>query len=399
MSTEKSKLQTASRLANGEVLHICFNSDHYPQVGGRTGGIGVFVQTLGRMLVSRGCKVTVVGAGYKQDSIDDDEGVQVIRIAKSKWPVGKFVQQIWRINAAIKKAHKQSPIHILECSEVGLALIKKISGVKNIIRMHGGHHFFIHAQHMKLVPKTVWQEKRSFEKTDALCAVSRYVNEETSKYLGFDAGKTTILYNGVLPAKLQLLAGDATTISGKIVFVGTICEKKGARQLVQSFAAVKKEVPHAELFMAGPDWFFPDGTSYTFYLQQYIPAELASSIHLMGALSNTEVPALIASAEVCVYPSHMEAMPMAWLEAMSVGKPVVASITGPGKELIDHEIDGLLCDPYSPESIASNLVRFLKNSAFAKQCGERAQQKVIKHFDMEKLVDENIAFYEKVLGL
>ena len=120
----------------------------------------MFVQTLGRMLVQQGIQVTVVGAGYKKHSIENDEGVQVIRIAKSKWPYGKFIQQVWQINAAIKKAHRQNPIDIIECSEVGLAFIKNIKGVKRVIRMHGGHHFFRHFEKRPLVAKTVWQEKK-----------------------------------------------------------------------------------------------------------------------------------------------------------------------------------------------------------------------------------------------
>jgi len=348
------------------------------------------------MLVQQGVQVTVVGAGYKTGSIESDEGVQVIRIAKSKWPVGKFIQQVWRINAAIKKAHKQTPIDIIECSEVGHAFIRNLKGVKRVIRMHGGHHFFRHFENRPLVPKTVWQEKKAFAKAHALCAVSNFVNEETAKHLGFDPLKTTILYNGVMPQQLTALAAGTETVPGRIVFTGTVCEKKGARQLVQAFAEVKAAVPNATLCMVGPDWFFEDGKSYIEYLQQYIPPALKSSVQFIGRVANTEIPCWIASAQVCAYPSHMEAMPLAWLEAMALGKPVVASQTGPGPEVITHEKDGLLCDPHNPQSIAENLVRMLKDEQLANACGHNSRQKVQDHFDMQKLVAENIAFYKNV---
>lgn len=378
-------------------LHICFINDHYPLPGGRSGGIGVFVQTLGRMLVQHGVKVTVVGAGYEQHSIDDDQGVQVIRIAKSKWPVGKFIQQVWRINAAIAKAHRRTPVSIIECSEVGLALIRRTKGSKKVIRMHGGHHFFARTENRKLVPWTVWQEKKAFQQADAYCAVSNYVNIGTAELLGFDPARTTVIPNGVLPDRLAALAGDTKAEKGRIVFVGTICEKKGASQLIRSFSAIKQAVPHARLYMVGPDWHFADGSSYIQYLQQFITDDIREHIIFTGPMANTEVPKWVASAEVCVYPSHMEAMPMAWLEAMALGKPLVASMTGPGPELIDHGIHGLLCDPYDPQSIADNVIRLLQDPDHAATLGKQAQERVARSFDMSILVEKNIEFYRQVV--
>jgi glycosyltransferase involved in cell wall biosynthesis len=379
-------------------LHICFLTDHYPEPGGKTGGIGVFVQTLGRMLVQNGVQVSVVGAGYNATSIKSDEGVQVYRIKKSKWPVAKFAQHIWQLNSIIKKIHKKKPIHIIECSEVGLVSVRKIKGVKKVIRMHGGHHFFIHAQQMQLVLKTVWQEKISFKIADAICAVSQYVNTETAKYLNYNPANTTIIPNGVIPQNIQKLAVNTPIIPGRIVFVGTICEKKGARQLVQAFAAIKAAVPNATLYMVGPDWFFPNGESYTTYLQQYITPNIAPFITFTGPLANTEVPKLIASAQVSAYPSHMEAMPIAWLEAMALGKPILASNTGPGPEVITHLQQGILCNPYEPQSIANGIIELLTNSELAQQLGLNAMLKVQQHFDMQVLVHQNIAFYNSVVN-
>jgi len=379
-------------------MHVCFNSDHYPTPGGNTGGIGVFVQTFGRLLVKHGISVTVVGAGYKYSSIEHDEGVQVIRIAKSKWPVAKYIPQLLRLNAAIKKAHGQNPIDIIESSEVGLALIQNIKGTKRVIRMHGGHHFFRHFEKRPLVAKTVWQEKTSFAKAHALCAVSNFVNEETAKYLSFNPRKTTVLYNGVMPQKLRALAANTQTVAGRIVFTGTVCEKKGARQLVQSFEAIRAAVPNATLCMVGPDWFFADGKSYREYLQQLIPENIKPFIQFVGAVANTQIPEWIASAQVCAYPSHMEAMPLAWLEAMALGKPVVASQSGPGPEIICHGKNGLLCDPHNPDNIADNIIRLLLDEHLAGSCGQQAAATVNQKFDMEKLVMDNIAFYQKTIS-
>lgn len=62
--------------------------------------------------------------------------------------------------------------------------------------------------------------------------------------------------------------------------------------------------------------------------------------------------------DVCVYPSYMEAMPIAWLEGLAMEKKVVASKIGSGLELVKDNKTGLLINPYFPEDIAKKLFKF-----------------------------------------
>lgn len=64
-------------------MHICFLSGEYPHSEYPHGGIGTFLQTLGRFLVKREIKVTVIGIGYTfNDEEEDDDGVKIIRLKK-----------------------------------------------------------------------------------------------------------------------------------------------------------------------------------------------------------------------------------------------------------------------------------------------------------------------------
>lgn len=377
-------------------MHICFITDHYPKPGEAIGGIGIFVQTLGRALVKNGVQVTVVGAGYKTGAVEKDEGVTVIRIARSKWPFLKFVQQVWTINSQIKKAHQTLPIDVIECSEVGLALIKKRKGIQFLIRMHGGHHFFSHYQNQALVPKTVWQEKKSFQKADALIASSKFVNEQTAKYLHYNPAKATIIYNGV--NDIEAARFQKEIIRYRILFTGTLCEKKGARQLVMAFAKVKAAVPQAELVLIGKPLISKDGTSYMDTLEQHITPQMRPHIVFAGAIPHNEVYGWLAAAHVCVYPSHMEALPMVWLETMALGKPVVASAVGPGPEIITHKKDGLLCDPHDPDDIAAKLIEMLQDDTLAANCGKMARETVRNKFNIGVTVQQNIHFYNSLIN-
>ena len=122
-------------------------------------------------------------------------------------------------------------------------------------------------------------------------------------------------------------------------FTGTVCEKKGIRQLVQAMPRILETVPHARLLVAGRDTIDPETRdSFTKRLRGLLPPRIAARVEFLGHVENDRLPELIARAEVCAYPSHMEAMPVAWLEGLASSKAVLASRTGPGPEVIE---DGL----------------------------------------------------------
>jgi glycosyltransferase involved in cell wall biosynthesis len=94
----------------------------------------------------------------------------------------------------------------------------------------------------------------------------------------------------------------------------------------------------------------------------------------------------------------MEAMPMAWLEALAMGKPFVGSKTGPGPEAVKDDETGLLCDPHDSIDIADKVIWMLQNKEAAQKMGLAARADVLERFNIEKLVKENIAFYQNCLN-
>jgi glycosyltransferase involved in cell wall biosynthesis len=96
-----------------------------------------------------------------------------------------------------------------------------------------------------------------------------------------------------------------------------------------------------------------------------------------------------------VYPSHMEALPLAWLEGMAMGKCVVASNTGPGSEVIVDGESGLLCNPLDPASIADKVIAALTKPAMRQSLAARARERVVQRFSESALAAQNEAFYAK----
>jgi glycosyltransferase involved in cell wall biosynthesis len=91
----------------------------------------------------------------------------------------------------------------------------------------------------------------------------------------------------------------------------------------------------------------------------------------------------------------MEALPIAWVEGLAMGKAVVASETGPGPEVIEDGVSGLLCNPHDPDSIAAALLRVLNDAPLRARLGAAARQRAEQLFSLEKLVHDNIEYYER----
>ncbi|WP_332910230.1 hypothetical protein [Algoriphagus boritolerans] len=123
--------------------YLFFLTHEYPKPGLNPGGVGVFLKTFLPILAKNGINVTVLGAN-NSNALEDTvvEGVRVIRIPNPKikginwWFIAKG------LNQKLQEIHADTPLNIVEGSELAFAFLKKPKGVKFIIRLHGGHHFF-----------------------------------------------------------------------------------------------------------------------------------------------------------------------------------------------------------------------------------------------------------------
>lgn len=380
-------------------MHICFITNEFPKEGFPHGGIGSFVKTLAASLVKKGFQISVIGINYSPTNESEIvEGINVYRLKKSKVKGLSWYFNSRAVDKKIREIHKKNPIQIIECSELGLAFVSKIKNIRYIIRLHGGHHFFAESENRKINKWKGFQEKRSFKKADAFIAVSEYVKQHTEKYLSYHNKPIAYISN---PIDTDFFKPIITNDSdNKIVFAGTVCEKKGIRQLIQAFPLVKKEFPNVTLEVYGRDWFFPNGDSYMKMLKDKELIKLGTAsrdINFHGAVPYSDIPQVYSEASLCVFPSHMETQGLVAPEAMAMEKAVVFTKLGPGPEAIENYKTGLLCDPYNPVDIAEKIIWFLSNKEEAEEMGKKARKYVITKYGLENILRQNIDFYKNVI--
>ena len=107
-------------------------------------------------------------------------------------------------------------------------------------------------------------------------------------------------------------------------------------------------------------------------------------VHLLGHRS--DVPALLAAADIFALPSHREGLPLALLEAMASGLPVIATDVGGCCEVIENGRNGILISPGSPEQMARAIKRLALDEGLRRALGDAARQTIEQRFSIDRMV-------------
>ncbi|WP_299017163.1 glycosyltransferase family 4 protein [uncultured Polaribacter sp.] len=377
-------------------MHVVFLTNEYPKKNISHGGIGTFVHFLANKLILEGVKVTVLGINNLfKNEFEIDAGINVFRLKKSKWKVGKFFDQNRRIIQKIAQINNNLKIDIVEGSELSFAFFPKRTSYKKVIRLHGGHHFFAIELHKKPVLWRGYQEKKSFKNADFFVAVSNYVGKQTQQYLNYKFNYE-IIYNSIKIENFYKADAEKQQ-QHKLLFIGTVCEKKGVENLVKAFALVKRKYPSAILDIIGRDWASKDNNSYINYLKNKYVEIVKTGIHFKGILPYRQIPIAIESATICVYPSISESFGLTIIEAMCMGKAIAVSDIEPFKEILGNSKAALLFNKESSENMAKVIIKLLDSKKNREGLEINSRKHILEKFDNDKILKQNIDFYKSVI--
>ena len=159
-------------------------------------------------------------------------------------------------------------------------------------------------------------------------------------------------------------------------YLGALEEKKGVLDLLR--AAASASLAGAQVVLAGEGSLGPQLAGQPRCL-------------LLGRLEDPRP--FLRSLDVFAFPSHQEALPLALLEAMAAGLPVVATRVGGIPEAVEDEATGLLVPPKDPERMAAALHRLAADPALARRLGDAARARAARAFSAEGMVERTLAVY------
>ena len=172
--------------------------------------------------------------------------------------------------------------------------------------------------------------------------------------------------------------------------VAVLREQKGLDVLVRAMAEVLREIPEARLAVAGEG---PERASL-----EALAAELGIAPCVMLLGNRSDVPDLLAAFDVAVSASWFEGSPLAAMEYMDAGLPIVATRVGGMPDLIDDGVHGRLVEAGDSDGLAAAVVDLLRDPERARAMGERARERRRAEFDLDGTVRTLEEMYEKLVA-
>jgi len=170
--------------------------------------------------------------------------------------------------------------------------------------------------------------------------------------------------------------GPTTPLVG---FVGRLSPEKGPDVFLRSALSVRAQLPQAAFLIVGEGQMLKQ-------LQTFVRRfELAGAVHFAG--SQDDMPSVYNELDVVVSSSHSEAMPLAVMEAMASGLPVVACKVGGIPDLIEHGVSGWLADDADYESLALRVVALLQDEDLLLRAGRAARARALARFALEHSIE------------
>jgi glycosyltransferase involved in cell wall biosynthesis len=121
-------------------------------------------------------------------------------------------------------------------------------------------------------------------------------------------------------------------------------------------------------------------------------------VSLIGKLSHNEILAFHQNNTILLLPSLEEGLPNVSVEASAVGNCIIATKAGGIPEVIENEINGLLCEGYTADSLYDVIIRILNNKSLVQKYGLRAREKVECNFNSSNFSKHYFEFYNKILS-
>lgn len=176
-----------------------------------------------------------------------------------------------------------------------------------------------------------------------------------------------------------------------LLFVGRVIPWKGLDYLIQALP------DNVELYVAGP---YEEG-NYYFYLKELCKSKKVK--YLGPVFDKNELRSLLNNAFGYVLPSvytdvygkryNSELFPLALLEAMSMGLPVIASDVGGISEIIQDGINGLLSKPSDVEDLRKKIKQLYSHKSLREELGRGARSTILSGFTWKHVVDRAISCY------
>jgi glycosyltransferase involved in cell wall biosynthesis len=357
------------------------------------GGIGTFVHMLAQALLIEGHVITVAQWG-KQARTDWLEGVRVVTLQESATPHLAWLLNRLRLWRWLRAEARAGRIEVFEIPEYQGCLPIPLRACPVAVRLH------LAESHIRSIMggargKAYWLEKATLYWHRNWIGVSRYILDETRRFFALEPRRGTVIHN---PAPL-IDANKLPVLEARpakyVVYVGSVSERKGALLLAEAMREVFAADSGVHLVYVGPETEYR-GLPISAAIRGILEGH-ADRIALVGRVPHEQALAWVRDACVLAFVSRIESFGLVATEAMSLGVPVICAASGPGPELVEDGVSGILIDPDSTAELEQAILKLLNKPLRAAALGDAGRRKVMNDFTLKACTTKTLDYYQHLL--
>ena len=225
-------------------------------------------------------------------------------------------------------------------------------------------------------------EARVFRGAERVVVTTAAMKQTVVSSYGLSGAKVRVIPNYVCTDHFHPL--PELRCPGTLCFVGRLDLQKNVGALIEALTGL----PY-RLTVVG------DGV-----LREDLEARAAQfnvDVEFISRVPHLQLPQIMNQAEVFIQPSLYEGHPKTLIEAMSCGLPVIGADSPGIGELLQHDVTGYLCG-IDPPSIRAAICEVMGDAALRARLGQNAQQYVVEHFTLERVLQMELDLYAEMLN-
>lgn len=247
--------------------------------------------------------------------------------------------------------------------------------------------------------KRIWANRILLHASDRFVAVGDAVRQALIDFEGLPADRVEVVHNGVdlkrhdldLDDRLQARASFGWPEDAMIIMqVARLNRLKDQATALRTIRILHESCPHSRLILVG------DGEDRDALEQKCIDLGLTSSVEFLGTRS--DVPRLLAAADIFLLTSISEGVPLTLIEAMAASLPCVATRVGGVAEVVSDGETGLLAEAGDAAALARHLNRLAGDPAVREQLGAAGRRRAVARFDAAKMQRRYLEIYCEMTG-
>jgi len=241
--------------------------------------------------------------------------------------------------------------------------------------------------------KNMAMRQKALEKTDKIVTVSKYLKDTLIRF-GFEDEKIIPIYNIFHPQKRP-----NQEYLPYFCCVGRIVKEKGLKYALYAFKKVVNEHSEARLLIIGERQSYDLLSEKRKLIGLTRKLGLSKNVIFTGWKPNDVVLDIISKSTAVVFPSvGPEIFPMAVLEGMGCGKPVIATSRGGVPEIVEDGNNGFLVPPHDSEKLAEEMIYLLDKPNEVKRMGRNAFETVKRKCNPDIIANEYIKLYQSLIS-